>query len=918
VAAISKFQPDRCLYLRGFDGFGANAALWGASPTGFTVSGIFRAADDFAVLVIYDADDFFEHPVNRYLPDFDLSGIVLEFDVNYSGLQPLDSAKYPTIDWPYLDVEKSDGTTAQVNLFANATQTGGVYSAAAATITVSAAPAVAYDRVTIWYENNAADYIAKGGESAATVAAALAAQIAGFPDITATATGANIEITARKAGVDGNLITLYTQSKTSTLTLTPGIVPLAGGSSAATWHVRLDFTALGIDQVRQMFLTFAPPLTPGPFVAQEWEATFSNWGITADPNGNGGLSVAGPQSVRVEETDSWCKYSGTGWAPTAAGGFYSKGFANLTAHPGDSVTVNYWCQATHDLYLGTALGTGGGQVSISVDGGAAITLDTYLNVSAAVVTRRRIAQALAAGQHTVEITLLGTTTGGGTNFYFDFVEAAVVGDPPAWATPDAGRSAALDYDTDSTYKISPQRLMWTFDQLGLAGPMNLYGGVFWCLQRTAVGGILPEVTVDFAQRSYLDGTGMGNGDQVFVVVGTSSYGKTIFPADTADSIAAHFAYFLNEASVGVWASASGSVLTVGNRAAGSAYSFTFSAYVNTPATPLTYTGALTGAVEPNWYVDPSQTPALARGFRDWLADLCAEVKARGYTLAVSFSMEFVYPPDDPASGQVWAQRYPDGTVVQTETGFSNLVSTQCSFTTAVQLMHRAIFAAVAAIQTAAGLVPQVQFGEFSWWYFANPAGMAFYDQETAAGAELALGRPLYVFTSPDDDPSAHPADAAYLAGQLVSYVVDLATYLRGLYPDIEIEWLLPYDVNYPEPVGLFNLGGKLIHYVNIPAYLIAPATSPFSLVKMEALDFGSADRSMTLALAAMQFPFGQGWPAAKLRYLCPVFNGGCPYRRERALAFSTGYPVVLDWAKDHLELFGWDVAGKDLDMSQLL
>ncbi len=918
MASISKFQPDRCLYIRGFDGFGASAALWGASPSGFTVSGIFRAADDFAVLVIYDADDFFEHPVNRYLPDFDLTGLVLEFDVTYTGLQPLDSDKYPTIDWPYLDVITEAGASVQVPLFAHATQAGGTYAQASATVTVSAAPAVAYDRVTIWYENNAADFIASGGETAATVAANLAAQISAWTDLEATATGPTILIRARKAGVDGNLITLYTQSKTSTLTLSPAVVPLAGGSSDAVWHIKLDFSALGIPNIRQAWMTFAPPLTSGPFTALEWQAVFTGWGITADPNNLGTFRVAAPGSVRVEETDSWCKLSGSGWSSTSAGGFYSKGFAALTAHPGDSATVSYWCQSVHDLYLGTALWTSYGQVSVSIDGGSPVTVDTYLNASEPVVTRRLVAAGISPGQHTVTITLLGTSTGGGTNFYFDFLEAAVVGDPPAWATPDAGRSAALDYDTDSTYKLSPQRLMATFDQLGLAGPMNLYGGVFWALQRKASGGVLPQVTLDFGQRTYSSGTGVGDGDQVFIEVGTSLYGKTIFPADTADSIASHFAYFLNEASVGVWASASGSVLTVGCRAAGSAFSFAFAAYVNHPTSPLNYTGGLTGGVQPNWMYDPSQTPALARGFRDWLADLCGEAKSRGYELVVSFSMEFVYPPDDPANGQVWAQRFPDGTPVTTATGFSTLVSTQCSFTTEVRLAHQAIFAAVAAIQAAAGLTPAVQFGEFSWWYFANSYGMAFYDAETAAAAIVSIGRPLHVFSTPNDDPSAWPLDSAFLAGRLAGYVIELAAYLRSLYPTIQIEWLLPYDVNYPEPVGLYSLGGRLIHYVNIPSWLIAPASSPFTLVKMEALDFGSADRNMTLALAAMQFPFGQGWPASKLRYLCPVFNGGCPYRRERWLAFSVGYQVVLDWAKDHLELFGWDVNGKDLDMAQLL
>ncbi len=37
----------------------------------------------------------------------------------------------------------------------------------------------------------------------------------------------------------------------------------------------------------------------------------------------------------------------------------------------------------------------------------------------------------------------------------------------------------------------------------------------------------------------------------------------------------------------------------------------------------------------------------------------------------------------------------------------------------------------------------VQYGEFLWWYFAGPnGGMAYYDDETMAAAQTALGRAL--------------------------------------------------------------------------------------------------------------------------------------------------------------------------------
>lgn len=918
---IVKFQPDRCVSLRGFSGFGAAAAITKASATGFTVSGVFRAADDFAVVVIYDEDDFFEHPINKYLPDPNLAGLVLEFDLTFTGLQPIDSAKYPTIDWAYLDVAKADGTAAQIPLFANANQNGGTYTAASTVIQIAAAPAVAFDRVTVWYQNNAADYVASGGESATTVAAALAATMNTWADVSAVADGPNITITARKAGIDGNMLTLYTQSKTATLVASPAVAPLAGGSSDATWHVRLDFTALGIDQVRQAWLTLAPQLANGAaYQDTEFKAGFSNWGITSDPNGIAALKVAGPGSVRIEETDDWCTYSGSSWTPTSGGGFYSHGFAKVASTPGDSVTIQYWCGERHDLWVGTALYVDRGVGSILIDGVPQPNLNTFLSALEPVVTRRKVGSAIAAGQHAVTITLVSGL------FYFDFLEAVVAGDPPIALPALTDRSAALDYDTDSTYKLSPQRLLWSFDQLGFAGPMNLYLGVFWALNRKAVGGTIPSVTIDFSQRTYATGTGFGDGDQVFLNISGELFGKSVFPADAANTslIAAHFAYFINGISVGVWAQANGPILTISARAAGTAYSFTFTPYVATPATvALTFSGSLAGPVQPDWYVDTSQEYALTRAVRDWVADLCAEVAARGFEISISFSMEFVFPPDDPASGQVWAQRWPDGTVVGTATGFSTLVSIQCSFTSAVLAHHKRMFAEVAGLQAAAGLTPEVQFGEFSWWYFPNAAsstsiGMAFYDAETKAAALASLGRPLHVFQTPDDDPAAWPADSSFLAQRLASYVQQLGSFLRQSFSSILLEWLLPLDVNYPRVAGKFNLGGKLLHFVNIPVALIDPHQSAFDLVKIECLDFGAADRNMDLAAAAMAYPFGQGWDPQKLRYLVAVFNGGTPHLAEQQLAFSAGYLTINYWAWDHIQLFGWDVRLQVLPSAQVV
>ena len=98
---IYKLQPNRTIALRGFDNLGASGAMHSATANSFKVTGNFREAADFCVLMLWDVDDFYEHPSIKYLPDPNFAGLVLTFDVQYTGLQPLDSNKFPTIDWPY-------------------------------------------------------------------------------------------------------------------------------------------------------------------------------------------------------------------------------------------------------------------------------------------------------------------------------------------------------------------------------------------------------------------------------------------------------------------------------------------------------------------------------------------------------------------------------------------------------------------------------------------------------------------------------------------------------------------------------------------------------------------------------------------------------------------------------------------------
>jgi hypothetical protein len=77
------FDPRRNIHLQGFSGRAATTTIHDASETGLSISGIFQAAEDFAVLCLYNAYDYFNHLRLKPLPRTDLSGLKLEFDIEY-------------------------------------------------------------------------------------------------------------------------------------------------------------------------------------------------------------------------------------------------------------------------------------------------------------------------------------------------------------------------------------------------------------------------------------------------------------------------------------------------------------------------------------------------------------------------------------------------------------------------------------------------------------------------------------------------------------------------------------------------------------------------------------------------------------------------------------------------------------------
>ncbi len=128
----------------------------------------------------------------------------------------------------------------------------------------------------------------------------------------------------------------------------------------------------------------------------------------------------------------------------------------------------------------------------------------------------------------------------------------------------------------------------------------------------------------------------------------------------------------------------------------------------------------------------------------WHADLFSAVQAAGLLITTSFSMELVNPPiDDGTVTNTWKARFYDKTPVDTATDFDGILSSQCTPATNLTNFQKTAYVQMAGLQSAAGLTPWLQFGEFLWWYFSSkqnvPVGYAAYTSPISIGLASAHG-----------------------------------------------------------------------------------------------------------------------------------------------------------------------------------
>jgi len=902
MSLLQKLTPSQDLQCYFFQP-SAVAALSATSPTGFTVSGSWREQFDWAV-VEWNRDNVFEHPVLRNLPDGDLSGLQLSYQEARMNCIPFDSNLYPTVDWPYLRVWADPGTGEQVyriSLMGQATPVLGSYSAASATFELQGT-ATGTDYIELAWDQEHYTYQLYATDTLESTAAALANSINALSQtmqasakgsaITLTLTNANLGVNGNRIGVYGNVYTtLPGNAKES---WQPVWQLLGGGASPSVWQVNLDFRSVtGLDvtgatvpvpmnAVRKLRWTWAADLQPGNFARSEFAVTVSNWTVTGS---NRAYQVAGMGSWRVEDTDSSLASTGQ-WSKSI--GNYSGGSISYANTPGASISYSYKAPHNHNLNLGTRRIPNAAQLTVQVDLNPALVLNLALT-GEDVLVRCNLGAMAGQTQHTVTVTHTGDA---GDPFYFDFFEIAVPTESLPAFDADPQTTLASDWDTLHSQAIAPERTAWLIQALGFTGRANHYAGALWFYEL-----ICPE-------QQYASGTIAFSGAAEFGKTTQVALGPTVLThvnliGDTPVSLAVAFSLLINEGSTGVWAQASGGVLTITARAMGTAGNgLTLSADAGgSTILHAQPSGPLTGGVDATWLTDLAATPRINRAARDWSRSFFSALNGYGISVTASFSTELGNGDPSPAAGI--AQCYPDGNPCKV-----NTPALQTNFSPASMAFWQQVYLDMANVMSAAGVQPYLQFGEVQWWYFCPPTdpangnwipvtngGMPFYDAYTTSTFQAQYGRAMHVFTDPSNNPAPYPQESAFLPGLIGQFTAAIMAFVRQVYPNAQFEVLYPPDTN----------DAPLTRVMNLPAQW-RPAN--LNCLKTENFTY-TGDYDLNKALAAIDLPMQLGFTPADSAHLVGIGNYMTPWAKESRIAKEFKLGSVVLFALDQCCLIGY-------------
>jgi hypothetical protein len=134
VEPLLLFDPRRTIQLQGFSGRAATTTLHDATETGFQISGIFQAAEDFANVQLFSAYDYFNHLRLKPLPVTDLSRLTLRYDMEIlpvngeeGNVRP-DCVRYASVGWDKLTITTGVGDIYEVPLMLHAAVVSGDYA----------------------------------------------------------------------------------------------------------------------------------------------------------------------------------------------------------------------------------------------------------------------------------------------------------------------------------------------------------------------------------------------------------------------------------------------------------------------------------------------------------------------------------------------------------------------------------------------------------------------------------------------------------------------------------------------------------------------------------------------------------------------------------------------------------------------
>jgi hypothetical protein len=902
---LTKLRPDRDLQCY-FERPSAVAALSDTSPTGFTVSGVFRQQFDWAVLE-WNRDNVFEHPALRPLPDGNLHGLRLAYDEERDNCMLWDCTLWPTVDWPYLRVWATgqDGVEREYKVPITGTPLG-AYAEAAATFTISGEPATGEclelawesdDGVPGWYRHATHslyyDQKAKDGLQILAISINSATDQTGM-SAEASDTQITLKYRADK-GANGNRIGAYANPiGLGKATWDPVCQLLSGGVSPTKRHVEIDFGNLqgyvGPDflnlatvpttNVRKMRWTWAPPQSAGEFAAGEFRVLISNWTVSGT---GAGYCVAGPGSWRVEDDAPQLTYSGA-WDHSGRGN-YSGGSIALTTQTGASVSHTYLSDRSHVLYLGTRRfrNASGAAAKIVIEAdGVSRNEDLALAGIEDTLVRLPIAN-MEPGEHTVTVRQAGAGS-----FYFDFFEIAfpASGLPVFPACPET--TLATDWDTDHCLALAPERTAWLIKTLGFQGRANHYAGAMWFYQMTRPGNQYASAQVTFSGAPKF-------GDFTRVRVGTAVFEHLNLFVDDAWSVTGALAMAINAGATAVRAEALGNTLRVVSRAMGTSGNGETIIAETTNDLTFEVDGPMRGGSDGDvtslpwangWRTDLQASPAINRAARDWHRSYCRALNEMGVPATAAFSMELQH--GEPGEKAGIAQRYPDNSPV-----LLNTPAVQTNFSPESTAFWRRVYREMADLMVQAGVTPYLQFGEVQWWYFASASGMPFYDQYTRARFQAAYGKPIGTISSERSDPNAFLNEAALLPLLIGEFTEDVESFVRAAYPQAQFEVLYAPDVN----------DAPFTRVVNFPSAYWSPAH--LACLKTENFTY-TGNRDLNKISESVTFPFAYGFPQSKASHLIGIGEYTSPWEKERRLALALNGSVVL-FALDQFCLIGYSL-----------